>query len=65
MCSGEDPLKPKINKLINFKIIIIKINYFKKATHVKNQPITMYGPYQDPDINKLYIGGGVGEREEK
>ena len=25
----------------------------------------MYGPYQDPDINKLYIGGGVGEREEK
>ena len=65
MCSGEDPLKPKINKLINFKIIIIKINYFKKATNVKNQPITMYGPYQDPDISKLYIGGGVGEREEK
>ena len=32
---------------------------------MRNQLIAMYETYLDPDMNKLYLGGGVGYREEK
>ena len=32
---------------------------------MRNQLITMYETYLDPDMNKLYLRGEVGEREGK